>query len=334
MLHRPLGSLPAAAARNAAAAAALTVFSIAIVSGLTQDPAAPRDPGSPALLWLQALTAIALGVAAIGFVQRATRSGDEMFSWFGAGCAVGCVSRIGYVVFPALEFDDVYIQDLLRLGFYVLLLVGAQRELNLYWKSRTEAAALEERRRVARDLHDGLAQELVFIAGQIKRLRRDAPESAALDQLASASDRAVSEARRAIAALTRTGNQTLCQALEELGEEFRLRYDVDVRLDLDDESDLSAAYREEVLRIAREAMNNAVRHGTAKVITVCLSKDDGLSVEIQDDGVGFDPSAGRAREGGFGLISMRERAEAIGGHLVIDSLVGEGTKVRVTIPSE
>ncbi|HWC13707.1 MAG TPA: sensor histidine kinase [Actinomycetota bacterium] len=310
-----------------------TVFSISVGSALFPTDA-PQDSSDPSVLWLHALTAVALALAAAGFADRASRTGDEFFAWFGAGCALGAAARIGYVLLPAVDADDVHVQDFLRVGFYVLLLLGAQRELRLYWQSRADAAALEERRRVARDLHDGLAQELVFIAGQVNRLQRGPVEPAAIEQLSSAADRAVSEARRAIGALTRSVDQTAAEALEELADEFQSRYRVEVRLRLDPGVEMDATRREQVVRIVREAMNNAVRHGSAQVIELALSNDQGPTIEVFDDGVGFDPDQAAPRERGFGLISMRERAQGAGGDLTIDSQVGSGTSVKVRLPSQ
>lgn len=319
--------------RLVAIAGLATVFSISVGSAVFPSDT-PQDSSDPSVLWLHGVTAIALALAAAGFADRASRTGDELFAWFGAGCALGAAARIGYVLLPAIDPDDVHVQDFLRLGFYALLVLGAQRELRLYWRSRAHAAALEERRRVARYLHDGLAQELVFIAGQVKRLRRGLTDPAAIEQLSSAADRAVSEARRAIGALTRPVEQTVAEALEELADEFRSRYAVEVRLRLDPNVEMDATRREEVLRIVREAMNNAVRHGSAQVIELALSNEEGQTIEVTDEGVGFDPAQAPPRAGGFGLISMRERAQGAGGKLTIESRVGSGTSVKVRLPSQ
>lgn len=314
----------------AAVLAGGTIVVFALVTALASSgDAGTFEPDTTPILVLQALSALSLTVAAVGFTLRAERTYDELFAWFGAGAALGATARVGYVLFPAGSADDVHIQDLLRLGFYGLLLVGAQREVTRYWRNQADAATLEERRRVARDLHDGLAQELVFIAGQARRLGRkqDIPEVA---EIVSAADRAVSEARRAIGALTRHGEQSLVEALAEIVEEFSRRYPVEIRLIADPAEDVSAAHREEVLRIVREAMNNAVRHGSARSIAVTLGRSGRMFVQVQDDGTGFDV-AGGAMAGGFGLISMRERAVAVGGVLELDSAPGRGTTVTLRL---
>ena len=89
---------------------------------------------------------------------------------------------------------------------------------------------------------------------------------------------------------------------------------------------LDAPAKEEVLRIVREAVTNAARHGKARRVGIVLTAMDGQSLTIRDDGEGFDPAS---TNGGFGLLSMRERARAIGGELSVDSRPGEGTTVTL-----
>jgi signal transduction histidine kinase len=84
-----------------------------------------------------------------------------------------------------------------------------------------------------------------------------------------------------------------------------------------------------LLRIVREAVTNAARHGEAGQITVRLSNGRGLHLEVKDDGKGFDPVD---RRGGFGLESMRERAIALGGEFRLDSSPGHGTEIQVVLP--
>lgn len=88
--------------------------------------------------------------------------------------------------------------------------------------------------------------------------------------------------------------------------------------------------REDLARIVREAVSNAARHGEAQNITVALSNTDAIRVRVSDDGKGFDPDLPRRR--GFGLTSMRERAEQRGGTVVVRSKPGEGTEVEVVVP--
>ena len=94
---------------------------------------------------------------------------------------------------------------------------------------------------------------------------------------------------------------------------------------------VSAITRAALLRIVREAVTNTARHAKASEVTVSLMQDGRLELRISDNGVGFDPAA-PGRDWGFGLGSMRERAQAIGGQLEIRSEEGKGTQVQVVIP--
>jgi signal transduction histidine kinase len=129
--------------------------------------------------------------------------------------------------------------------------------------------------------------------------------------------------------LTRAVDEPLDVALAQAAEEVANRVGARVRLSLDPAADVPATTREELLRIVREAVTNATRHGGASSISVELTNGDGLFLHIADDGVGFEPD--RA-DGGFGLTSMRDRARALGGELQITSAPGEGTEIEVVLP--
>ena len=124
--------------------------------------------------------------------------------WLGAGCALAAVARVDYVLFPSLYSDFVHLGDTFRLGFYLCLLVGAAREVRSYW---ARAAVLEDRRRLARDLHDGLTQELTYLYAQAQRLQTHPDDRRIAHQISGAAGRAIDEARHAIGALTRPADQ-------------------------------------------------------------------------------------------------------------------------------
>ncbi len=209
---------------------------------------------------------------------------------------------------------------------YLLMLVGAAREIGSYWATRAEAAVLEDRRRMARDLHDGLTQELAYITAQTRRLVTR-PDPATVELIGAAAQRATDEARQAISALTAAPGDLFPVALQRLADDMAHRYDVKVVTQLSPDADIEESRAEALLRITAEAVRNAVRHGAAERIEVRLTADP-LCLAIIDDGRGFDVAVGRP--GGFGLTSMRERAQSIGAHFSIDSEPGEGTTVRVS----
>src|SRR5207247_2799239 len=219
----------------------------------------------------------------------------------------------------------VYVGDLPRFGAYLLLLGGAIREIGRYQRRMREFAALEERRRIARELHDGVAQELAFVATQA-RLFAKSPSSVEIKYLAAAAERALEESRRAIALLAHPTEESLDAAIVETVEELTSRAGSSARFLVDSDVTVPPQTRETLLRIVREAVTNAHRHGQAKVITVELSNGDGLSLRIADDGQGFDPTAvDDAR--GFGLSTMSARVRVMGGGLSCVSSLSCGTAV-------
>ena len=190
-------------------------------------------------------------------------------------------------------------------------------------------ATLQERRRIARDLHDGLAHELAYIAGTTRALLGDPNEKEVIRQLANAAERALDEARRAISVLSNDQPEPLVVSITQTAEDLTLRYGLKLSLDLQADTDVSSERCEALLRILREAITNAGRHAKARHVGVRLWVDAAAHLEVSDDGIGFDP----AQPGdGFGLVSMRERAEAIGAALTIVSQPGHGTRVEVVLP--
>ena len=154
------------------------------------------------------------------------------------------------------------------------------------------------------------------------------------DQLRSAADRALDDSRAAIAALTRPLDEPLDEALARNATEVAERLGGRADLELQPGVEVPPATRESLVRIVRESVTNAMRHGRAGRVAVALVRDDRLRLSIEDDGHGFDDGAQRpARpDAGFGLISMAERAEALGGALAVRSAPGSGTTIEVTLP--
>jgi signal transduction histidine kinase len=225
----------------------------------------------------------------------------------------------------------VYPGDALRLGWHVLLFVGAAREIQLYQRAYAETRVLEERRRIARDLHDGLAQELAFIATTARGLAAADTTSARFKQLESAAERGLGESRRAIASLTRSGcTEHFDVALVQTVEEVAQRLGTKVVIDAEPAVGIPQDRQEQLLRIAREAVANAARHSTAKIVRVQFANGNGLRLQVEDDGVGFDPIA--VRSSGFGLATMRERAAAMGGEFHLKTAPDQGTRIEVIVP--
>jgi signal transduction histidine kinase len=216
------------------------------------------------------------------------------------------------------------------LAFALLLAAIARQELTER-RRLASAAALAERQRVARDLHDGLAQDLAFIAAHSGEIARSVDAG---HLVAAAAQRALALARGTISELSVSQELSAHEALEAVALEQRDRFGIDVDVDSSPDAELSPALRDDVLRIAREAIANAARHGRARSVVVSLTRREGGSelLRVHDDGCGIPAGESRGMFEGFGLRTMRERAAGFGGALRIDSANRYGTELEVTLP--
>jgi signal transduction histidine kinase len=268
-------------------------------------------------------------LAALGFARRHRLTNDELSGWLAVGCILAGATRVNYYFHPAADSNWVYTADVFRLGFYLALLIGAAREIASYWTSVVAAASLEERRRLARDVHDGLAQEIAYIARNVRLLRDQGAEPQLVDRILRGVARAQEESRRVVGALAARVDEPLDKALAEAARDAARRYGASIDLELASGISLSPREREAVVRIASEAVANAARHSGAETLRVYLERlDAGMRLGVVDDGTGFDDEEPKR---GFGLITMKDRAEALGGKLRIDSRRGGGTRVELEL---
>jgi signal transduction histidine kinase len=199
-------------------------------------------------------------------------------------------------------------------------------------RERLVAAREEERRRLRRDLHDGLGPTLAGIALQLESARALATaDAAASDRLLA---RLVEETRIAIADVRHLVYDLRPPALDEVGlvgalQQQAARFPaLDVTIDADiDAADLPAAVEVAAYRIATEALTNAARHSSARACRVRIALNGALELEIADDGAGIGPDS----RPGVGLASIRERAAELGGTCTFGS-GDRGTVVRAKLP--
>jgi signal transduction histidine kinase len=295
-------------------------------------PVSPEGPwlqGHPVILVLQLFGGALFAAAAVGFTLRAERTGDRLVGWLAIGAVLAAIARLNYFLYPSIFTEYVYTGDFFRLLFFLAVLVAAGTEIQMYWHTVSDAATLEERRRIARELHDGVAQELASIRRNLYWLdeRDDAVRRAR-----GSAERALAESRRAVAALSDSGDRPLDMALERLADEVGERESTRVLVSVDgDFAWIRPRVRDALIRIASEAITNAARHGGAKLVRVEASGGPHTRVRIRDDGRGFDVDGAREKPGAYGLRTMNERAAAVGGGLRVVSAPGEGTLVEVEL---
>jgi PAS domain S-box-containing protein len=207
------------------------------------------------------------------------------------------------------------------------------------YEQAQRAATIEERQRLSRELHDSVSQALygIVLGARTARtlLERD-PQAAAepLQYVLTLAEDALAEMRAMIFELRPDSLETegLVAALLRQSDLMRARYKLVIDAALSEEPALPLEAKEALYRIAREAMNNIARHAQAQRVTIRLqSAPDSVTLEISDDGRGFDASASYA--GHMGLQSMRERAERLKATCEIASSPGQGTTLRVHVPT-
>jgi PAS domain S-box-containing protein len=202
-----------------------------------------------------------------------------------------------------------------------------------------EEITLEERQRLAGELHDTVSQSLyaIQVGAKLARDRLDEDQPAVAQpidyviRLAGASE---AETRALIFELRPDllESEGLVAALNRQLDAVRTRHGIPTQVISGVEPELSLAVKQALYRITQEALWNTVKHARAQRIDVRLAGDgDSVILEIADDGVGFDPT--KSFPGHLGLVSMRERAAGVGGSLEVESAPGSGTRVVVTVPS-
>jgi signal transduction histidine kinase len=287
--------------------------------------------GHPALVVTQLFTVACFVLAAALFTAQGRRGDDQLVQWLGPALALGALARLHYALYPSLYSDWVSTGDLLRTACYLVLLVGAVREIGAYWGARARVAVIEDRRRLARELHDGVVQELGYIRSESGALRSvDPPRT---ERILGACDRALDEARQAVEAMGSSAEEeplgfTVHRAARQVADRFGLGLEVE----LNDTVTADQPQRHALLRIVREAVSNAARHGGAEKVKVEVQRlsSGGRRLVVCDEGTGFDVRAATTRRTGFGLTSMRERAEGLPGTFSLESSAAGGTTIMVT----
>lgn len=218
------------------------------------------------------------------------------------------------------------------------------RNAQLYAWSE-EKVITEERARMAREMHDGLAQDLSFLLLRIQSLQQQMRKGKSVEldkELVALSDtlrRDVGEVRRTIFALRPLDIEKLgfVPALEKFTSDFAASNDVEMHLNINgDAAHLSPKLQSALFRLVQESLNNVRKHANAKKVWVDLNVDaQWANLKVRDDGIGFEPEETLAlarKRGSVGMLHMRERAERAGGNFELKSAPGKGTKIEVKLP--
>jgi signal transduction histidine kinase len=302
---------------------------VAHQAGLSLPPLTGRsgDEQPPLLIASLAAQALLSLIAMVGFGLRFRSRGNDLDRWLCLGATLALFAELHYVFTPLLSSGYVSQGDFLRLLSYSVLLVGVWRAIRFAEFGR---AVAEERARVAREIHDGLAQYLFAVSTHASMLENGADPAKTLAQLKDAAAAAQQEARFAVLALSSAGgsapfDSALRRYVDFLTADGRLEVDLEIQ----DGIRLAPDEQIEVFRIVQEGLANARKHAGARRARVQIAERAGERfVTVVDDGSGFDEDEIAA---GQGLKNMRARAASIGGGFRLVSAPGRGTALEVVL---
>ena len=301
---------------------------MALRSAAPDLPALDPDSATPGVLTgtLAALALLNL-LAVVGFGKRFYERREDLDRWLALGATLMLFASLHYVFTPVLAAGSVSRGDFLRMLAYGVLLVGGWRAIRFAEFGR---AVAEERARVAREIHDGLAQYLFAVSTHATMLESGAPQKETIAKLKEAAHAAQREARFAILALsTAAGHAPFDAALRRYVDFLTADGRLDVDLEIDPAVRLAPDEQIEVFRIVQEGLANVRKHANARRAEVIIAMREGERyVSVSDDGDGFD---GQSAAAGQGLKNIRARAESIEGDATVQSRPGRGTTVEIAL---
>jgi signal transduction histidine kinase len=313
----------------------LSVAALIVVAGLSRslganlpnlDPTHSTDvPFS--LTGALAAQALLHLLSTVGFGSRFRQRAEDLDYWLALGSTLMLFSSLHFIFTPLVRAGDVSQGDYLRLLGYGVLLVGVWRAIR---STEFGRAVAEERARVAREIHDGLAQYLFAVSTHASMLESGADPAELLPRLKEAALAAQQEARYAILALSSaSGRAPFDAALRRYVDVLTADGALEVELSIDSTITLGPDEQIELFRIVQEGLANARKHAGARHAWVQIGERSGARfVSVRDDGAGFEVEGTGA---GQGLRNMRDRATAIGGALSLRSTPGMGTALEIVL---
>jgi signal transduction histidine kinase len=299
---------------------------------------------------IQAISAILFLAGVFMYRRSYLRDGPVADGYLAVAMLIGFFAEVHFYFYPGVWAGLVTTADALRLAFFVVLLAGINAEsrsdlralrsayaaLDRLRSSEAERATLEERTRLARELHDGLAQDLWFAKLKHERLMAHVPDDQIelAREVTNALDSAIAEAKQAM--VTMRAGDDRDRPLEELMsrtiDDFAARSGVRADFSVADLPDaLPARTQVEVLRVLQAALTNLRKHADATVVRVVAEvQSDTLRLTVIDNGRGFRPDETTGE--GLGVQGMKERARLMGGELRVVSEPSGGTTVDLIVP--
>ncbi|MCA2997282.1 MAG: PAS domain S-box protein [Rhodocyclaceae bacterium] len=248
-------------------------------------------------------------------------------------------ASISHVIEDDQHYFTIILRDITTRKQMLRQLEASQESLRALYDGMQDVRE-QERKRIARELHDDLGQMLAALRIDLMLLRGELPQDrndllnrvTGIDELLYT---AITAVRRISADLRPRplDDLGLPAALTLLSEEISRRYGLTIRVALPpDEMTIPDEIASPIYRMVQESLNNIVKHAQAKIVSVELTHQSGsLAVSVRDDGVGMDPALAPSSDS-FGLVGMRERAMAMGGTVTVESVTGQGTRIGIVVP--
>ncbi len=285
--------------------------------------------------WAYGGVAVTVGVL-IAARPQLGRTPAELLVSFVVGVLVA--SMVGLVVKTISDQNDrlkAVIAELRETGAKLAALAGENAHLQSQLLIRArEAGVLEERQRMAREIHDTIAQGLTAILTQLEAIGDIPAARSRLDTVRAMARESLTEARRSVQALRPAPLQheaQLATVLRDLAEKWSASTGVPALVSVTgDPRPLHSEVESSLLRVAQEALANVAKHASAGRVGLTVSyMEDVVALDVRDDGAGFTmgPAAG------FGLVSMRQRVNRLAGTLEIETAPGQGTGISATVPA-
>ena len=254
------------------------------------------------------------------------------------------IGRLFRYPFPELMPDPYLLNASLGVGIISVMVaivyyaIDKEKEATRLEKKNKELAVLEERNRIARELHDSVSQNLFGVNLQLNTLNKiveDNPKQARkiIDQSQEMVQEVQTEMRLMIYELRPVNlkEKDFLIAVADLIKLYRKRYNLEIKSKLaGDEDSIDNKLQFAIYRVLQEALNNIVKHAKAEMVELelLIKRPQGVKLKVKDDGQGFNPS--RDNEG-IGLLTMRERIEKVSGKFKLDSKLGKGTTIIVIV---
>ncbi len=325
-----IASVAAASSAGISALLGLALHGALVAPGTTPRGGIDAVGDYPLAIALVVLASTLFVRAAVTLARRERTDRDCVSSLLCAATMLLCAAQLQHLVLPSLGPGWLSMREPMRVLALALLLAAAVRQELRMRDAREDAAAAAERRRVARDLHDGLAQDLALIAAHSDRI---ASELGPDHPVVIAAKRALSLSRETISQLSDPARSSPREALEAVAHELGGRFGIAVAVDTELDGEISPHAREQLTRIAREAIANAARHGGARNVVINLKRSGGVvSLRVRDDGRGIAGPGRMMAPEGFGLRSMQERAASLGGYMTVRQPGRSGTELEVVLP--